>query len=158
MKTEAVMCMALTSTKPSLTPLSRRQSSTSRVMLRNARRPGTSNHNSLRKDFTLPLSLLCGGLAHGLLAIGSRQAKGFQVGRPVEAPAAELSNGSAAEDPGCVSPSPTTGLPASAGPRPRAGRFLTAKWVNSTVRHIREPGVRQPGDRPCSETPCDFRR
>src|ERR1035437_1515803 len=59
MNTEAVMCMALISTKPSLTPLSRRQSSTSRVMLRNARRPGTSNHNSLRKDFTLPLSLLC---------------------------------------------------------------------------------------------------
>src|SRR6266702_3164339 len=57
MNTEAVMCMALTSTKPSLMPLSLRQVCTSGVMLRNARRPGTSNQSSLRKDFTLPLWL-----------------------------------------------------------------------------------------------------
>src|ERR1035438_4162285 len=79
MNTEAVMCMALISTKPSLTPLSRRQSSTSRVILRNARRPGTSNHNSLRKDFTLPLSLFCRLSPHGRLEIGSLQAKESQI-------------------------------------------------------------------------------
>src|ERR1019366_1278660 len=79
MKTEAVMCMALISTKPSLTPLSRRHSSTSCVMLRNARRAGTSNHNSLRKDFTLPLSPLLRLLAHGRLEIGSPEAEESQV-------------------------------------------------------------------------------
>ena len=48
MKTEAVMCMALTSASPSLTPLSFSAASTSGVMLMNARRVAVSNHNSLR--------------------------------------------------------------------------------------------------------------
>src|ERR1019366_2202233 len=56
MNTEAVMCMALTSASPSLTPLSRRHVSTCGVILMKARRPGTLNHSSLRKDFTVLLS------------------------------------------------------------------------------------------------------
>jgi hypothetical protein len=39
MNTDAVMCMALTSAKPSRTPLSFKAASTCGVMLRNARRP-----------------------------------------------------------------------------------------------------------------------
>ena len=40
MKTEAVMCMALTSTRPSRTPLSRTAASTCGVMFTNAIRAG----------------------------------------------------------------------------------------------------------------------
>jgi len=53
MKTEAVMCMAFTSTSPSEIPLARRHRSTSGVMLTNPRRAGTSNQSSWRKDFMM---------------------------------------------------------------------------------------------------------
>src|SRR5580704_6287686 len=53
MNTDAVMCMALTSARPSRTPLSFNAASTCGVMLRNARRPGVSNQSSLRYDFTV---------------------------------------------------------------------------------------------------------
>src|ERR1700722_20383937 len=53
MNTDAVMCMALTSARPSRTPLSLKGASTCGVMLRNARRPGVSNQSSLRYDFTI---------------------------------------------------------------------------------------------------------
>jgi hypothetical protein len=48
MKTEAVMCIALTSARPSRMPLSRKQSSTCGVMLINPRRDGRLNQSSLR--------------------------------------------------------------------------------------------------------------
>ena len=55
MKTLAVMCMALTSTSPSRTPLSATSRSTSRWIDTIARRLGTSIHNSLVNDFMLSL-------------------------------------------------------------------------------------------------------
>src|SRR5579875_828219 len=48
MKTEDVMCMALTRTSPSVTPLSRTHASTSGVMLMKATRSGVWNQSSLR--------------------------------------------------------------------------------------------------------------
>ena len=48
MNTDAVMCIALTSTSPSRTPLSATQRSTSRVMFSKPTRAGISNHSSLR--------------------------------------------------------------------------------------------------------------
>ena len=45
-KTEAVMCMALTRQRPSFTPLSRTQRSTSGVMLIKSMRSGMSNQSS----------------------------------------------------------------------------------------------------------------
>src|SRR5271165_6616940 len=57
MKTEAVICIAFTSTKPSRTPLSLRQSVTWPVILTKPRRAGTSNQSSLRKVFTVNLRL-----------------------------------------------------------------------------------------------------
>lgn len=47
-KTEAVMCMALTRQSPSFTPLSRTQRSTSGVMLIKSMRSGMSNQSSFR--------------------------------------------------------------------------------------------------------------
>src|SRR5687767_13404274 len=51
MKTDAVMCMALTRHKPSRTPLWLTSSSTFGVMLMNPRRPGTSNQRCSVSDF-----------------------------------------------------------------------------------------------------------
>ena len=48
MKTEAVMCIALTKQSPSFTPLSRTHSSTWRVMFTNAILSGISNSSTLR--------------------------------------------------------------------------------------------------------------
>jgi len=53
MNTDAVICIALTSTNPSRTSLSRRHSSIWGVMLINATRVGVLNQSSLRKFFNV---------------------------------------------------------------------------------------------------------
>src|SRR6185436_699592 len=67
-KTDAVICIALTRQSPSLMPLSRRHSSTCGVMFRYARRPGTLNHSSLRKE--------CMAVESGALRVRSEGAPG----------------------------------------------------------------------------------
>jgi len=52
MKTDAVMCMALTRHRPSRTPLWLTSSSIFGVMLMNPRRPGISNQRYSVSDFT----------------------------------------------------------------------------------------------------------
>src|SRR5271157_5774933 len=52
MKTDAVMCMALTRQSPSWTPLLRTRSSTVPVIFTNPRRFGTSNHKCSVRLFT----------------------------------------------------------------------------------------------------------
>jgi hypothetical protein len=51
MKTDAVMCIAFTSSSPSRIPLSCKTVSICGVMLIKARRVGTFTHSSLRKLF-----------------------------------------------------------------------------------------------------------
>src|ERR1700751_1128319 len=57
MKTDAVICIAFTSTRPSFTPLSRTAAATSFVILTNPRREGTSNHNSFLRLFMVVTTL-----------------------------------------------------------------------------------------------------
>ena len=57
MKTLAVMCIALTSTRPSRTPLSRIAASTSGVMLTNARRVFVWTVRTLRWVFMVGIRL-----------------------------------------------------------------------------------------------------
>jgi hypothetical protein len=55
MKTDAVICIAFISTRPSFIPLSLKHSSTFEVILIKALLVGTLNHNSCRYDFISPL-------------------------------------------------------------------------------------------------------
>src|SRR5215204_580644 len=59
------MCIGLTRQRPSAIPLSRTNASTSGVMLRYARRSGTSNKSSLRACFTSKASPISSGAAAG---------------------------------------------------------------------------------------------